>query len=263
MKTSPPLNKAGGKGQNIRKGRNEAMAAISNDWSEALKDEYRKPYYRELYKTVNEEYRTREIFPPAEDIFNAFHLTPLKDVKVVILGQDPYHNNGQAHGLCFSVKPDVDIPPSLMNIYQELHDDLGCYIPDNGYLVKWAKQGVLMLNTVLTVRAHQANSHRGIGWEEFTDAAIRVLNEQDRPIVFLLWGRPAQNKKKMLTNPKHLILEAPHPSPLSAYRGFFGCRHFSQTNDFLKFHHLEPIDWQIESTFQKKSPASSAQSVKR
>lgn len=231
----------------------QTMAAISNDWAEALKGEYSKPYYRELYNKINQEYREREIFPPADDIFNAFHLTPLKDVKVVILGQDPYHNNGQAHGLCFSVKPDVEIPPSLVNIYQELHDDLGCYIPDNGYLVKWAKQGVLLLNTVLTVRAHQANSHRGIGWEEFTDAAIRVLNEQDRPIVFMLWGRPAQSKKSMLNNPKHLILEAPHPSPLSAYRGFFGCRHFSQANEFLKFHQIEPIDWQIENIHQGQS----------
>ena len=223
------------------------MAAINNDWAEALKEEYKKPYYRELYKKVNEEYQTHEIFPPSDEIFSAFHLTPLKDVKVVILGQDPYHNNGQAHGLSFSVKPGVDIPPSLVNIYKELHDDLGCYIPNNGYLVKWAEQGVLLLNTVLTVRAHQANSHRGIGWEEFTDAAIRVLNAQDRPIVFLLWGRPAQNKKPMLTNPNHLILEAPHPSPLSAYRGFFGCRHFSQANEFLRFHELEPIDGQIEN----------------
>ena len=183
-------------------------------------DTFYEPYIngeKEL-REINEEYRTREIFPPSDEIFSAFHLTPLKDVKVVILGQDPYHNNGQAHGLSFSVKPGVDIPPSLVNIYKELHDDLGCYIPNNGYLVKWAKQGVLLLNTVLTVRAHQANSHRGIGWEEFTDAAIRVLNAQDRPLVFLLWGRPAQNKKPMLTNPKHLILEAPHPSPLSAYR---------------------------------------------
>ena len=154
-----------------------------------------------------QEYQTRKIFPPADDMFNAFHFTPLSQVKVVILGQDPYHNDGQAHGLCFSVKRDVEVPPSLVNIYQELHDDLGCYIPDNGYLEKWAKQGVLMLNTVLTVRAHQANSHRGIGWEQFTDAAIRILNEQDRPIVFLLWGRPAQMKKSMLNNPKHLILE--------------------------------------------------------
>ena len=171
------------------------MAAINGDWLEALKDEFKKDYYKQLFEKVNEEYRTRLIFPPANDIFNAFHLTPLKDVKVVILGQDPYHGNNQAHGLCFSVKPEVEIPPSLVNIYKELHDDLGCTIPDHGYLVKWAKQGVLMLNTVLTVRAHQANSHRGIGWEEFTDAAIRVLNTQDRPIVFILWGRPAQMQK--------------------------------------------------------------------
>ena len=193
-----------------------------------------------------EEYRSRQIFPNPDDIFNAFHLTPLKDVKVVILGQDPYHNDGQAHGLCFSVKPDVEVPPSLVNIYKELQDDLGCRIPNNGYLVKWAKQGVLMLNTVLTVRAHQANSHRGIGWEQFTDAVIRAVDAQDRPIVFLLWGRPAQMKKSMLHNPKHLILEAPHPSPLSAYRGFFGCKHFSQTNAFLEKNGLAPIDWQIE-----------------
>ena len=152
------------------------MPPISNDWAKYLKPEYGKPYYKELYLKINEEYRTHKIFPPAEDIFNAFHLTPLHNVKAVILGQDPYHNDGQAHGLCFSVKPPVDPPPSLVNIYQELHDDLGCYIPNNGYLTKWAEQGVLMLNTVLTVRAHQANSHRGIGWEEFTDAAIRILN---------------------------------------------------------------------------------------
>ena len=222
------------------------MAAINGDWLEALKDEFKKDYYKQLCEKVNEEYRTRLIFPPANDIFNAFHLTPLKDVKVVILGQDPYHGNNQAHGLCFSVKPEVEIPPSLVNIYKELHDDLGCTIPDHGYLVKWAKQGVLMLNTVLTVRAHQANSHRGIGWEEFTDAAIRVLNTQDRPIVFILWGRPAQMKKAMLNNPKHLILEAPHPSPLSSYRGFFGSRPFSKTNQFLEANGVEPIDWQID-----------------
>ena len=223
------------------------MAAINNDWAEALKEEYRKPYYRELYKKINEEYRTREIFPPSDEIFSAFHLTPLKDVKVVILGQDPYHNEHQAHGLCFSVQPGEEVPPSLVNIYQELHDDLGCTIPNHGCLTKWAEQGVLMLNTVLTVRAHMANSHHGKGWEEFTDAAIRALNAQDRPIVFILWGRPAQMKKSMLNNPNHLILEAPHPSPLSAYRGFFGCRHFSQTNDFLVSHGLTPIDWQIEN----------------
>ena len=222
------------------------MAAINGDWLEALKDEFKKDYYKQLFEKVNEEYRTRLIFPPANDIFNAFHLTPLKDVKVVILGQDPYHGNNQAHGLCFSVKPEVEIPPSLVNIYKELHDDLGCTIPDHGYLVKWAKQGVLMLNTGLTVRAHQANSHRGIGWEEFTDAAIRVLNTQDRPIVFILWGRPAQMKKAMLNNPKHLILEAPHPSPLSSYRGFFGSRPFSKTNQFLEANGVEPIDWQID-----------------
>ena len=222
------------------------MAAINGDWLEALKDEFKKDYYKQLFEKVNEEYRTRLIFPPANDIFNAFHLTPLKYVKVVILGQDPYHGNNQAHGLCFSVKPEVEIPPSLVNIYKELHDDLGCTIPDHGYLVHWAKQGVLMLNTVLTVRAHQANSHRGIGWEEFTDAAIRVLNTQDRPIVFILWGRPAQMKKAMLNNPKHLILEAPHPSPLSSYRGFFGSRPFSKTNQFLEANGVEPIDWQID-----------------
>ena len=222
------------------------MAAINGDWLEALKDEFKKDYYKQLFEKVNEEYRTRLIFPPANDIFNAFHLTPLKDVKVVILGQDPYHGNNQAHGLCFSVKPEVEIPPSLVNIYKELHDDLGCTIPDHGYLVKWAKQGVLMLNTVLTVRAHQANSHRGIGWEEFTDAAIRVLNTQDRPIVFILWGRPAQMKKAMLNNPKHLILEAPHPSRLSSYRGFFGSRPFTKTNQFLEANGVEPIDWQID-----------------
>ena len=223
------------------------MAAINNDWAEALKEEYRKPYYRELYKKINEEYRTREIFPPSDEIFSAFHLTPLKNVKVVILGQDPYHNEHQAHGLCFSVQPGEEVPPSLVNIYQELHDDLGCYIPNNGYLKKWADQGVLLLNTVLTVRAHQANSHQGRGWEEFTDAIIRAVNEQDRPIVYLLWGRPAQMKKSMLNNPKHLILTAPHPSPLSAYRGFFGCKHFSQTNEFLRKNGVEPIDWQIEN----------------
>lgn len=223
------------------------MAAIDNDWLEPLKPEFQKPYYRKLFEKVRDEYNTRKIFPASEDIFNAFHLTPLADVKVVILGQDPYHNDGQAHGLCFSVKPDVEVPPSLVNIYQELHDDLGCYIPNNGYLVKWAKQGVLLLNTVLTVRAHAANSHRGIGWEEFTDACIKICSEQDRPMVFILWGKPAQTKKSMLHNPKHLILEAPHPSPLSAYRGFFGSKPFSKTNAYLEANGLAPIDWQIEN----------------
>ena len=223
------------------------MGAIANDWLLPLSGEFKKPYYRKLYNTVKHAYETGVVYPPANDIFNAFEFTPLSNVKAVILGQDPYHGPGQAHGLCFSVQPSVEIPPSLVNIYQELHDDLGCYIPDNGYLEKWARQGVLLLNTVLTVRAHQANSHHGIGWEEFTDAAIDVLNRQDRPIVFLLWGRPAQSKRSMLNNPKHLVLEAPHPSPLSAYRGFFGCRHFSRTNEFLRQNGLEPIDWQIEN----------------
>ena len=223
------------------------MAPISNDWLEPLKPEFRKPYYAKLYKTVMDEYHTRRIYPPADDIFNAFALTPLKDVKVVILGQDPYHGDGQAHGLCFSVKPEVEIPPSLVNIYKELHDDCGCYYPNNGYLKKWADQGVLLLNTVLTVRAHNANSHQGMGWEQFTDSVINAVNMQDRPIVYMLWGSPAQRKIPMLTNPKHLILKCPHPSPLSAYRGFFGCRHFSQCNEFLESHGVEPIDWQIEN----------------
>ncbi len=223
------------------------MAAIANDWLQALSGEFKKPYYAQLYKKVLEEYKTTRVFPASDDVFNAFNYTPLSKVKVVILGQDPYHNDGQAHGLSFSVKPNIAIPPSLENIYQELKDDVGCYIPNNGYLKKWADQGVLLLNTVLTVRAHQAFSHRGIGWEEFTDAAIRALNEQDRPIVFILWGKPAQAKKSMLNNPNHLILEAPHPSPLSAYRGFFGSKPFSQTNDFLTAHGCEPIDWQIEN----------------
>ncbi len=223
------------------------MAMIDNDWLTELGQEFAKPYYKELYQFVLDEYNTTQVFPPADDIFNAFHLTPLSQVKVVIIGQDPYHNVGQAHGLCFSVKPEVDIPPSLVNIYKELHEDLGCSIPDNGYLVKWASQGVLMLNTVLTVRAHMANSHKGRGWEKFTDAAIRALNKQDRPIVFILWGKPAQSKAKMLDNPNHLILKAAHPSPLSAYNGFFGIRPFSQTNRFLEEHGETPIDWQIEN----------------
>ena len=211
------------------------MAMIDNDWLTCIQDEFKKPYYKELYTFIRQEYNTHVIYPPADDIFNAFHLTPLGEVKVLILGQDPYHGEHQAHGLCFSVLPDQpDLPPSLQNIYKELQDDLGCEIPNNGYLKKWAQQGVLMLNTVLTVRAHQAGSHQGKGWEQFTDAIIQAVNAQDRPIVYLLWGKPAQSKIPMLTNPKHLILKAPHPSPLSAYRGFFGCRHFSQTNEFLK-----------------------------
>jgi len=223
------------------------MAAIDNDWLPYLEQEFKKDYYKRLFTFVKREYSEQVIYPPSDDIFNAFHFTPLHEVKVVILGQDPYHEPNQAHGLCFSVKPEVEIPPSLVNIYKELKDDLGCYIPDNGYLEKWARQGVLMLNTVLTVRAHAANSHKGAGWEEFTDAAIRVLNEQDRPIVFILWGSNARAKKAMLNNPKHLILESAHPSPLSSYRGFFGSRPFSKTNAFLEANGETPIDWQIEN----------------
>lgn len=223
------------------------MPPISGSWEKALKGEFSKDYYKKMFVKIQEEYQTRTIYPPADDIFNAFHFTPLEEVKVVILGQDPYHEPGQAHGLCFSVKPQVPIPPSLVNIYKELEDDLGCYIPNNGYLEKWARQGVLMLNTVLTVRAHQANSHKDLGWEQFTDAAIRVLAEQDRPMVFVLWGKPARRKKEMIHNPKHLILESPHPSPLSAYRGFFGSRPFSRINAYLEQNGLEPIDWQIEN----------------
>lgn len=223
------------------------MSQITNDWLDAISSEFKKPYYRELYNFVKDEYSKTVIYPPADDIFNAFHFTPLNKVKVLILGQDPYHNVNQAHGLSFSVKPGEDIPPSLQNIYKELNEDLGCYIPNNGYLEKWAREGVLLLNTVLTVRAHQANSHQGRGWEQFTDAVINAVNEQDRPIVYMLWGRPAQSKAPMLTNPKHLILKAPHPSPLSAYRGFFGCKHFSMANEFLEKNGVEPIDWQIEN----------------
>lgn len=221
------------------------MGAITNDWLDAIGEEFHKEYYRKLYDFVKDEYNHRLIFPKAEDLFNAFHFTPLSKVKVVIIGQDPYHGENQAHGLCFSVQPEVAIPPSLENIYKELHDDLGCKIPNNGCLVEWADQGILLLNTVLTVRAHQAGSHQGKGWEQFTDAVIRAVNKQDRPIVFILWGRPAQMKKKMLTNPKHLVLEAPHPSPLSSYRGFFGSKPFSKTNQFLTEHGVEPINWQI------------------
>ena len=222
------------------------MAAIDNDWLPAVNAEFKKPYYADLYRFVKEEYSKVAVYPPSDEIFSALHLTPLSKVKVVIIGQDPYHNVGQAHGLCFSVRPEVEIPPSLVNIYKELQSDLGCKIPNNGYLVKWAEQGVLLLNTVLTVRAHQANSHQGKGWEQFTDAIIRAVNAEDRPIAYLLWGRPAQSKMSMLDNPKHKVFTAPHPSPLSAHRGFFGCKHFSQANAFLMENGVEPIDWQIE-----------------
>ncbi|MCP1102615.1 uracil-DNA glycosylase [Aequitasia blattaphilus] len=222
------------------------MAGIENDWKEVLQGEFKKDYYRELYSKVVDAYSKYKVFPKKEDLFNAFAYTPFEKVKVVILGQDPYHNDGQAHGLCFSVQKGVAVPPSLVNIYKELEDDLGCPIPNHGNLTKWTNQGVLLLNTVLTVKAHMANSHRGIGWEQFTDAAIQALNEVNRPIVFILWGGPAGKKASMLTNPNHLVLKAPHPSPLSSYRGFFGSKPFSKTNEFLHSRGEEPIDWQID-----------------
>ncbi len=221
------------------------MSAINNDWDKYLQEEYKKPYYKELYTFVKKEYETQVVYPPSDDIFNAFHYAAFSDVKVVMVGQDPYHEPGQAHGLCFSVKPPTDVPPSLKNIYKELHDDVGFEIPAHGDLTAWARQGVLMLNTVLTVRAHQANSHAGHGWEQFTDAALSALNKKESPVVFLLWGSPAQKKASLITNPNHLILTAPHPSPLSSYRGFFGCKHFSKTNEFLIQTGQQPIDWRL------------------
>lgn len=218
---------------------------ITNDWLTVLGPEFKKPYYKSLYEKVNEEYRTRTVYPPGPELFKAFDLTPLSEVKVVILGQDPYHEPDQAEGLCFSVKQGIEQPPSLVNIYRELHNELGCYIPKSGSLVPWAKQGVLLLNTLLTVRAHQAFSHKGIGWEQFTDAAIRAVNQVDRPVVFMLWGRPAGEKAALLDNPKHLVLKCAHPSPLSAFRGFFGCGHFVTCNEFLAANGITPINWQI------------------
>ena len=220
------------------------------EWRTIVDAEKEKPYYAGLKQKVEEEYRSTQVFPPHDQMFTAFALTPYDGVRCVILGQDPYHNDNQAMGLSFSVPEGEDIPPSLRNIYKELHDDMGCYVPDNGYLVKWARQGVLLLNTVLTVRAHQANSHRGHGWEQFTDAVLQAVDAQNRPIVYMLWGTPAQTKAAMLHNSRHLILKAPHPSPLSAYRGFFGCRHFSKCNAFLERNGAQPIDWQIENIGQ-------------
>lgn len=222
---------------------------ISNDWLPEMKPEFRKPYYHKLYTKVNYEYSHYDVYPPKAMVFRAFELTPFNKVKAVIIGQDPYHGEGQAEGLCFSVKKGVDIPPSLLSIYREIHSDLGYPIPDNGSLVSWAKEGVFLLNSVLTVRAHQAFSHADIGWQEFTDAAIRVLNNENRPIVFMLWGRPAQKKRALLNNPNHLILMAAHPSPLSANKGFFGCRHFSKCNEFLVSHGVKPINWKIENMY--------------
>ncbi len=222
------------------------MPALEGDWLEAVGGEFRKPYYRKLYEFVKNEYESRVIYPPSGEIFSALHLTPLKRVKVVILGQDPYHEAGQAHGLSFSVPKGQAIPPSLKNIYKELQSDLGCRIPNNGYLKKWADEGVLLLNSVLTVRSGAAASHQNKGWETFTDRIIQAVNDEDRPVVYMLWGRYARAKKAILDNEKQLILEAAHPSPLSANNGFFGCRHFSRCNAFLEENGLEPIDWQIE-----------------
>lgn len=217
------------------------------NWEQLIKEESKKDYYRDLMSFVDDEYSKGEVFPPREKIFTALESTPLENVKCVILGQDPYHDVGQAHGMAFSVNKGIKTPPSLVNIYKELHDELGTYIPDNGYLMKWAEQGVLLLNTVLTVRAHEANSHKGKGWEKFTDRVISEVGKKDEPVVFMLWGKPAQTKKKLITNPAHLVLESVHPSPLSVYRGFYGCGHFVKCNEFLKENGIKEIDWQIEN----------------
>ncbi len=221
------------------------MVNLGNDWDGILSDEFNKPYYKQLRQFLKEEYRTKTIYPNMDNIFTALKSSSFKDTKVVILGQDPYHEPNQAHGLCFSVLKGVTPPPSLVNIYKELHDDIGFKIPNHGELSKWAEQGVLMLNTVLTVRKGEANSHKGMGWETFTDRVISELNKKETPIVFLLWGAPARQKAQIITNPIHIKLTCPHPSPLSAYRGFFGCRHFSKTNEILIKNGLSPIDWQI------------------
>ncbi|SDG17610.1 Uracil-DNA glycosylase [Selenomonas sp. WCT3] len=221
------------------------MEIFHNDWAELLADELQQPYYRELRQFLIQEYRTQRIYPDMFAIFNALHYTAYQDTKVVILGQDPYHGPGQAHGLSFSVLPGVQPPPSLLNIFKELQTDLGCTIPNNGCLKPWAEQGVLLLNTVLTVREHQAGSHQHRGWETFTDKIISLLNEREKPMAFILWGSPARRKKAMITNPQHYIVESPHPSPLSAHRGFFGSRPFSKVNDFLQATGQEPINWQL------------------
>ncbi len=223
------------------------MVNIGNDWDVILKNVFESETYLNLRRFLVDEYSSRIVYPDMYDIFNALKATSLKDTKIVILGQDPYHNPGEAHGMCFSVKPGVKIPPSLLNIYKELNQDLGTYIPNNGYLVDWAKQGVLLLNTVLTVRKNSPLSHKGQGWEYVTDAVIKALNEREDPVIFLLWGAPARVKKALITNSRHVILETVHPSPLSAYNGFFGCRHFSKANLLLKKMGKEPIDWQIKN----------------
>ena len=221
------------------------MVNIGNDWDGVLKDVFASEEYLRLREFLKAEYSTRRIYPGMHDIFNALRFTPYASVKAVILGQDPYHGAGQAHGLAFSVRPGVEVPPSLANIYKELNSDVGFSIPDSGCLEPWTKQGVLLLNTVLTVRAGDANSHRGHGWEYVTDEIIKRLNEREKPMVFMLWGSNAKAKEKLITNPSHLILKAAHPSPLSAFSGFFGCRHFSKTNEFLSKCGQTPIDWTL------------------
>lgn len=223
------------------------MQILKNDWQNLLDDEFERDYYLKLRKFLINEYRTKTIYPNMHDIFNALHYAEFKNVKVVILGQDPYHGPDQAHGLSFSVKPEVAAPPSLMNIYKELNSDLGCYVPNNGYLKKWADQGVMLLNTVLTVRAGQANSHKNIGWEHFTDKIISSLNNREDPIVFILWGKNAQSKLSIINSSKHCIIQSVHPSPLSAHRGFFGSKPFSKANAYLTSIGKTPIDWQIEN----------------
>lgn len=223
------------------------MVLINNDWDDVLKGEFEKEYYLNLRQFLKEEYSTHKIHPDMYDIFNALKWTPYSQVKAVILGQDPYHEVGQAHGLAFSVQKGVKIPPSLLNIYKELNNELGCYIPNNGYLEKWARQGVLLLNASLTVRDGLANSHRNKGWEIFTDNVISHLNDREDPVIFLLWGSNAKEKIKVITNPQHKVLTSVHPSPLSASRGFFGCGHFKKTNELLVQMGKMPIDWQIEN----------------
>ena len=218
---------------------------IGNDWDEVLESEFKKDYFYNLLKFVQGEYARKTIYPSKKEVFKAFRYTPYKNVKVVILGQDPYHGEGQAEGLSFSVPKGIKKPPSLVNIFKELETDLGCKMPESGSLVPWARQGVLLLNTVLTVIKDQAASHKDIGWEVFTDEVIKKINEKEEPVVFILWGSYARSKKKYITNKHHLIIESAHPSPLSAYNGFFGSKPFSRTNEFLIKNNLKPIDWQI------------------
>ena len=223
------------------------MVNIGNDWDALLADEFKKEYYLKLREFLKAEYFSKTVYPPMHDIFNALKYTSFEQTKVVILGQDPYHGPGQAHGLCFSVKEGVKFPPSLQNIWKELHDEYGYDAPPSGELTEWAKRGVLLLNTTLTVRQGMPQSHKGQGWEILTDAIISLLNQKETPVVYLLWGANAWAKKALIKNPRHLVLECAHPSPLSAYRGFFGCKHFSQANEFLKANGVTPIDWQIEN----------------